>query len=239
MVAPEVARESVEPSDLASIFFDHDGHQVFKWTHYLAAYEEQFHPYRAGMPLPDGTTRPLRMLEIGIAQGGSLQMWRKYFGPEAIIFGVDLDERCAVAAGDYEIRIGSQADPDFLRAVVEEMGGVDIVLDDGSHVAEHQVGSMRTLFPLLSDGGVYAVEDLHTAYWPDYQGGHRQPGTFIDLVKDVIDDMHGWYHDGGDTQGFDARANIPRLTIYDSVAFIAKAKRARPMVTKIGTPTWN
>ncbi len=65
-----------------------------------------------------------------------------------------------------QVRIGSQDDPAFLRSVIDEMGSPDIILDDGSHVSDHQKISFETLWPLLKVGGLYVIEDLHTAYFP-------------------------------------------------------------------------
>ncbi len=229
--------QGADSSDLGRIFFDHDGRLVDKWTHYLPAYDEQFAPYREGFPLADGTTRPVRILEMGISQGGSLQMWRRYFGPEAVIWGIDINpEVLGIDDPDLEVRVGSQADPDFLRGIVEEMGGVDIVLDDGSHVASHQRESLRVLFPLLEDGGLYVVEDLHTSYWYEFEGGYRRSGAFLEVVKDLIDDMHAWYHKKPARSPIDAVGNVPRITIYDSVVFLRKASRTRPMYVRRGEP---
>jgi hypothetical protein len=153
-------------------------------THYFEAYEEHFRPYRNGLPQPDGSRRPVRILEIAVAHSGSLQLWRRYFGRDAGVWGIDVNPACAMIDDtDLEIRIGSQEDRHFLEGVVSEMGGVDIVLDDGSHIAKHQRRSFEVLFPLLSEGGLYAVEDLSTSYSSDYRGGYRRRGTFVEAVK--------------------------------------------------------
>lgn len=126
-------------TELGKAFFEHSGRSIFKWTHYLPAYDEQFGRFLEGFTEPDGSRRPLRMLEIGVLHGGSLQLWREYLGPEAIIFGIDVNPAVlAIDDPDLHVKIGSQDDPAFLRRVVAEMGGVDIVLDDGSHIAKHQ-----------------------------------------------------------------------------------------------------
>ena len=124
-----------------------------------------------------------------------MAVWRKYFGPDALIFGIDIDQRCAVFDGHAgAVRIGSQDDPKFLNSIVKEMGGLDVVIDDGSHKAKHQLASFELLFPLLADGGIYICEDLHASYWPDYRGGYRRKGTFIEFSKQLIDDMHVDFH---------------------------------------------
>ena len=45
----------------------------------------------------------------------------------------------------------------------------------------------------MKDGGLYMIEDMHTSYWPDWEGGYRREGTAIEYVKRMIDDMHAWY----------------------------------------------
>ena len=235
-VTPDEARAAgAGGTEIEAMFFEHQGRQIHKWTHYFEAYEEHFGPYRNGLPQPDGSRRPVRILEIGVADGGSLQLWRRYFGPDAGVWGIDVDPACAMIDDpDVEIRIGSQDDRYFLEGVVSEMGGVDIVLDDGSHIAKHQRRSFEVLFPLLSEGGLYAVEDLHTSYWSGYEGGYRRRGTFIEVVKDVIDDMHFWHHVHPMKRLTDARSGVSQLCLYDSIVFLHKAPIRRPMDVKVG-----
>lgn len=90
---------------------------------------------------------PLRILEIGVWKGGSLQLWRKFFGESAIIYGIDIDETCLQLPDPGGIvRIGSQTDEEVLVKVVQEMGGVAIVIDDGSHRCGDVIESFHTLF---------------------------------------------------------------------------------------------
>ncbi len=197
----------------ADIFFSNDGPTIHKWLHYLPIYDKLFSEYV-------GTN--VRFLEIGVFKGGSLRMWRKLLGTEARIFGVDINPECA-KYGDTEnqVRIGSQDDPDFLKAVVSEMGGVDIVLDDGSHLARHQRDSFEILFPLLSENGLYIIEDLHTAYWPRFDGGWKRPGTGIEFLKDKIDQMHLPYVKRGMNKK-EFMTNIESIQFFDSIAAIRK-----------------
>lgn len=155
-----------------------------------------------------------------------MHMWRTYFGPLATIFGIDINPDCAGYGGRAgQVRIGSQDDPDFLRAVVAEMGGVDVVLDDGSHIASHQRASFDVLFPLLSDGGLYVIEDLHTSYWPDYEGGLKRAGTGLEFLKDKIDQMHEQYFKQGMNQP-GRIAPIGSIQFFDSIAAIEKRSQS-------------
>lgn len=193
---------------------------LLKWQHYLAVYDQYLAPWRG---------RDVGLLEIGVFQGGSLDLWRDHLGAEARIVGVDIDPDCAArVTPPNQVRIGSQDDPVFLREVVADLGRLDLVIDDGSHVGAHQRVSFETLFPLLEPGGLYIIEDLHTAYWYDHEGGVQRPGTGIELVKEIIDDMHGWYHPRADRTG--AKEWIPALHVYDSLVVIEKRRRTIPRV---------
>ena len=185
---------------------------INKWRHYFTIYDRHLAKFR---------NKPARILEIGVFKGGSLLMWRRYFGEEAIIFGIDIDPACAEHDGDGgQVRIGSQDDPQFLRSVVAEMGGIDVVLNDGSHVAHHQLASFSTLFPMLDAHGLYICEDTHTAYWSDWGGGYRRPDTFIEFAKQMIDDLHAQFHDHGGSI-VDAKS-VASVHFYNSVVVIEK-----------------
>lgn len=122
-------------SELLDLFVNNKGAIVHKWHHYIPLYDRYFSSFRG---------RKMRFLEIGVSNGGSLQMWRKYFGDDAIIFGIDTDPKCETLNGlAGQVRIGSQTDHGFLESVLKEMGGVDIVLDDGSHHMEHTSAYIR------------------------------------------------------------------------------------------------
>jgi hypothetical protein len=242
------AQPSAGAGPLERAFFAHAGRAVHKWHHYLPLYDRYFVPFR-----PQGAVakigrylgaraanpRPVRLLEIGVWKGGSLQLWRGYFGPEAVIFGIDIDEGCAAFDGEHgnHVRIGSQADAAFLRGVVEKMGGIDIVIDDGSHVAADQKTTFDTLFPLLEDGGLYVVEDLHTAYWREFGGGYSSGESFVTQLKTLTDDMHHWYHNRGELVA-PAAGHVAGLHIHDSIAFIEKRLVSKPVTCmRGGSPT--
>jgi cephalosporin hydroxylase len=209
-----------QPSgEIARLFSAHRGRPIGKWVHYFGVYEEYLQKYR---------NKPFTMLEIGVSGGGSLELWREYFGQDARIFGIDIDPECAHRVSPpNQVRIGSQDDPKFLETVIAEMGPPDIILDDGSHVARHQITSFNVLFPHLKTGGLYIVEDVHTAYWPEfYDLTFWRTRTFIKFVHRLIDDMHGWYHYR--SKKTDAMQEISAIHVHDSIVVIEKNQRARP-----------
>ena len=137
--------------------------------------------------LRDYLDREISLLEIGVQNGGSLAMWKKYF-PKAHITGIDINPDCArFRENGVNICIGSQSDADFLKTVNDEYGPFDIMIDDGGHTMNQQLTSFNTLFPLLKDGGIYSIEDLHTSYWRKFGFG----GT-VRRIKKLIDDIHYW-----------------------------------------------
>lgn len=206
--------------DLLSIFAEHKGSLVHKWHHYIPLYDKYFSRFRG---------ERVRMLEIGVSKGGSLAMWRKYFGGDAIIYGIDIDPSCAAFNGqDAQVRIGSQDDSRFLEAVVTEMGGIDIVLDDGSHVMRHIKSSLMALFPLLSTGGIYLIEDLHTCYWSQFGGGYNSKENFFYVVGELINDMHHWYHGAGIVRK-EIGSALGAIHIHDSIVALEKEAPIPPV----------
>lgn len=106
------------------------------------------------------------VLEIGINAGSSLRMWKEYF-PNAQIIGLDSNADCLVHDEDRIRCIGAdQNNPESLCCAIGQLPAnapkFDLIVDDGSHVREHQITSLRTLLPFLARGGYYIIEDLGT-----------------------------------------------------------------------------
>jgi hypothetical protein len=206
---------NLEPGSLRKLFDQHTGNYVTKWTNYFPVYERHFAPYVGKSPL---------IFEIGVYKGGSLQLWKKYFGPGARVVGIDIDPSCqALEEEQISVRIGNQADQRFLRSVVEEFGAPDIVIDDGSHTSRDIKRSFNVLFPTMKSSGVYVVEDLHTNYWAEYGGGLYRPSTFIERVKGLIDEIHAG-RTRGDLPATTFTSTLQSISIYESIAVFTKAQ---------------
>ena len=155
--------------------------RIHKWHHYFDIYERYLAPLRG---------EPIRLLEIGVFKGGSLRMWREYFGPRATIMGADIEPSVAEFEREgFRIFVGDQADTAFLEKVRDEIGTVDVIIDDGGHTMLQQVNAFEVLYPAASR--LYLVEDTHTSYWPRFQD--RPAGTFIDYAKQKVDLLHEWH----------------------------------------------
>jgi Methyltransferase domain len=145
------------PTNLLRNFFEArvDGRGIWKWQHYFDIYHRHFAAFRG---------RAVHVLEIGVYSGGSLDMWRDYFGPQAQIYGVDIEPACrAYECDGVRIFIGDQADRNFWRRLRQEGLTLDIVIDDGGHQTQQQIASFEELLPSLRPGGVYLCEDVHGA----------------------------------------------------------------------------
>jgi hypothetical protein len=144
--------------------------------------------------------KPINLLEIGIGGyehttqgGGSLRMWERYFS-KAKIFGLDIYDKSLLEEGRIQITQGSQVDRQLLEGLSEKSGGFDVIIDDGSHQNHHIIESFQILFPLLKTGGIYAIEDTQTSYWPEYGGDSilpDNPNTAMGYFKSFV---HGLNH---------------------------------------------
>jgi hypothetical protein len=223
-------------NELERYFLNNPGRVIHKWKHYFEIYERHFARYRG---------RPVNIVEIGVFKGGSLQMWKHYFGPQARIVGIDIDPACAVFAEEQvEILIGSQEDRQFLQSVKERVPVIDILIDDGGHRMRQQIVTFEELFPHVAADGVFLCEDLHTSYWDGYGGGYRRPDTFIEYSKSFIDYIHAWHArprarkvwqlSAPELSISDFTRTAHSLHFYDSVLVIEKRPMQPPTDSKTG-----
>lgn len=210
-------------------FLTHDGRVAHKWTHYFPIYERHFARYQ---------NRPCVLWEIGVGEGGSLQLWKRFLGPYAQVVGLDIVDKSECQEEQIAVRQGDQCDPVFLASVLEEFGPPDVVIDDGSHVMDHISATFRFLYPRLSPVGVYLVEDLHTAYWPEFGGGLGVPGSFVELTKGMIDELNA-EHSRGSLQPTAFTATTLSIHVYDSVVVFERGRHLRKHAPQMGSVTTN
>jgi 23S rRNA U2552 (ribose-2'-O)-methylase RlmE/FtsJ len=129
-----------------------EGPGIWKFRHYFEIYERHFSKFV-------GTD--VHVAEIGIFSGGSLPMWRKYFGPQSHIYGIDIQEACRAYQGEgVSVFIGDQGDPAFWNDFRRQVRTLDIVIDDGGHQVDQQITTLEAVLPHLRPGGVYMCEDV-------------------------------------------------------------------------------
>ena len=215
---------------LAQHFLRNQGRLIHKWHHYFEIYHRHLQRFRGKSPV---------VLEVGVYHGGSLQMWREYFGPGCSIVGIDVDPRCKRFEDESTtVLVGDQADPVFLADVRRRFPHVDILIDDGGHVMDQQITTFGELYHHLQPNGVYLCEDVHTSYIGSYGGGLRRAGTFIEFCKALVDGLHAWHH-LPPAVALDAFAlGTYSITFYESIVVIERRPIDVPRVSKTGKPSF-
>ena len=207
--------------NIEELFKSHNDREVGKWPHYFPAYERHFSRFR---------NKTCVIFEIGVWKGGSLQIWKKYFGPNAKIIGIDIiAETLDFEEEQIYIRIGNQSDRIFLSKLIDEFGTPDIVIDDGSHISSDICRTFQFLYPLMSENGIYLIEDLHTNYVHSY--GNRRK-SFVEKSKDLIDQLNGQHIHGIRNKIFDRFKSkstnftdtTQSINFYDSLVVFEKSK---------------
>lgn len=149
---PPIAR-STQDQFLLKYFDNHTtGHGIWKFVHYFDIYERHFSRFRG---------KEVNVLEIGVFSGGSLEMWKEYFGPRCTIYGVDIEPSCKTYENEsVRVFIGDQADRTFWHRMKKEVPKIDIVIDDGGHAPNQQIVTLEELLPHVRPAGVYLCEDV-------------------------------------------------------------------------------
>jgi hypothetical protein len=214
-------------NDLESYFLNNPGRMIHKWMHYFEVYERHLSRFRGA---------EVNLVEIGVYQGGSLQMWKHYLGERANIWGVDISPDVKQFEEDrVKIFIGDQADRGFLRALALDVPRIDILIDDGGHTMVQQRTTMEELFPKVDANGVYICEDLHTSYWREFGGGLLDPRSFIEFSKNYIDRLHAWH--SPDLKTFSVSEftrTAQSMHYYDSILVIEKRPMEEPQARRTG-----
>lgn len=211
-------------------FLNNSHKRLHKWVHYFDIYERHLERFRGESPV---------VVEIGVMGGGSLAMWKEYFGPGCRIVGIDINPNCKQHEADgIEIFIGSQDDETLLYNVLSKYPKPDVVIDDGSHVSRHMIKTFDILYGAVSATGVYLAEDTHANYWPKYEGGLRKAGSFTELCKDKVDDLNA-VHTNGELPVTNFTATTDSITFYDSVIVFEKRPqgfRQAPITSGMNNP---
>ena len=212
-----------------------------KLLHYFDIYEKHFSRFKKRCPT---------ILEVGIDKGGSLELWGRYFGWNCNIYGVDSDGECEeISLPNTKILIGNQFDVDFWEDVKGKIPKIDIFIDDGSHVMEHQIVTYESIFDHISDDGIYLCEDTHTSYYNSHNGGYKKDGNFIEYTKNIVDYINAWHwgvpdgsnvnnpiehwvkDNNSDSEHLSLTKRVNSIHYYDSVVVLEFKKNNNP-------PSW-
>ena len=160
--------------------------------------------------------------------------------PNSKIYGLDIDPETQKFSNnnpDIGVKVyeGDQTNTQLLKQIHKEAGGLDVIVDDGGHTMTQINTTFQTLWPLLNDGGVYIIEDLQCCYWPNHEGGLKEPNSSIELIKSLFDNIHACYYKS-ENKIKSARAkhkishepsnyfdkSVSSVHVYDSIAVIYK-----------------
>lgn len=182
------------------------GRGIWKWNHYFDAYHRHFGKFVGSN---------VNVLEIGVYSGGSLEMWRHYFGSGCHVYGVDIEMACKCYEDESTtIIIGDQGDRDFWRDFKGKAPAIDILIDDGGHRTEQQIATFEEMLPHLRPGGVYLCEDV--------RGEHN---GFSGYMQGIVANLNAFRGSGSKVRTTEFQAWIQSVHFYPYMTFIEKADR--------------
>lgn len=171
-------------ASLPELYAAHRGKVSDTWDLYLDVYDRVLAPWRE---------RPIDFLQVGVQNGGSLEIWSRFFPKARTITGCDIDPRCGALAFDdprIAVVVGAVNTMEAARKILDCSPFFDVFIDDGSHVSNDIVMTFRNYFPRVKPGGLFLIEDLHCAYLPGWGGGLREPASAMGFLKLLVDGLH-------------------------------------------------
>ena len=162
------------------LIYENAPYLSIKYDTYFLVYESLLEKY---------VGKDITIVEVGVFNGGSLFMWREFFGPSARIIGVDLNPIAREwEKHGFEIYIGDQGCENFWQDFFHKVGVVDVIIDDGGHTNLQQVITTHNAIPHVRDGGVLIVEDVHTSYFREF--GNPSRYSFINFAFRIVDGIN-------------------------------------------------
>ncbi|WP_259400362.1 hypothetical protein [Roseovarius sp. SCSIO 43702] len=191
-------------TDLADHYGSDKGSAKHRYTEF---YHMLFHPYRQ---------RKIAFLEMGLLIGGpehgmdadretgdlpSIRMWMDYF-PKAQIHGLDVSDFSWFKHDRFTFHRCDMENPAEIAASMQEIdGALDIVLDDASHASHHQQNAFLEIFPRLTSGGLYVIEDLRWQPETYERAGITKTAA---LFRSFLDDRRFSHSDPAVAEAFNA-----------------------------------
>lgn len=194
-------------------------YRSIKHSTYFEIYDELFSRFCG---------KEITFVEIGVLGGGSLFMWRDFFGPKARIIGVDLNPNAKKwEEHGFEIFIGSQSDDVFWEEFKKQIGPIDVILDDGGHTYDQQIITTESLISNINDGGVLVVEDTHTSYM---SGFGPKKYSFVEYTKKMVDAINQRFGGFAENKVDD---RIWSIEIYESIVAFKVNRKASSLPSEI------
>lgn len=165
----------------SQLYFDNTHKVAHKWSAYLSQYDRIFSSKR---------NLPIKLLEIGVQNGGSLEIFSEYFFNAQKIIGIDINPNCRNLKFNnsvISVIVGDVNSNSIKSTLLSSSDGFDFIIDDGSHISGDIIKSFCFYFKNLNEDGIYIVEDLHCSYWKEFNGGLYFPYSSVSFFKKIID----------------------------------------------------
>ncbi len=204
-----LTKKSLEINSNSKLFqlYKNTKYVSLKCNTYFQVYEELLSQY---------VGKEITFVEIGVLHGGSLFMWKEYFGEKAKIIGIDLNPNAKKLEKDgFDIFVGSQSDKNFWKNFFYKVGNIDILLDDGGHENHQQIITMSEAIPNINDGGIIITEDTHTSYLKKF--GNPSKYSFINYSKYLVDVINSRFPSNEIRRNNDFRNKIYSVSFYESM----------------------
>jgi len=104
---------------------------------------------------------PIKMMEIGVYNGGSIKLWKDYFHNESQIYASDINYFSHLD-GTYSI-IGDMYSDEQVSKFSNDY--FDLIIDDGPHSFESFVLVMQKYFSKIKKDGILIIEDVINSAW--------------------------------------------------------------------------
>lgn len=232
-----------EKISLENLYKSKSGKVSTKWSSYFPVYE------KALRKLKDEN---ISLLEIGVQNGGSLEIWAEYFRHAKVLVGCDINPKVMeLKFNDSRINvIGESALNSSAISKIKNISleGYDVIVDDGSHRSSDSIMNFINYFDLLKPGGIFIIEDMHCAYWPEYGGGYFNELSISNFMKKIpdllniehcrddftIDKLFQTFFINGSCPDFIKNNQIYSISTYNSVYVIEKSSSInRPLLGNV------
>jgi len=210
------------------------------WLEYAAHYD--FHLPILISKFPKSKT--IKMLEIGVQSGGSMEVWKSYFSSRSFYYvGMDINKHCKKfedISRNISIEIGNQLSRENLLQICRKYGPFDFIVDDGGHTSKMMRTSLNTLFlsdSCMSKHSLYVIEDMCTMVYTKFS---EKDSDIPSIVSEIFRKMHFYWYNHKDMKTYKAWNNmqssdkdwadlIESISLYDSMMFIHRGYGSGPL----------
>ena len=143
---------------------------------YNLVYEQIFLPYR---------NKEINILEIGLYSGADLLAFDDYFD-NANIYGIDITDKNLIPElkTKFNIYIGDATIDSTINYFGQQY---DIIIEDASHMKEHQIKHFIDYSKFLKQDGIYVIEDISSANYDELTQTFKQLAIEKGLSFEIYD----------------------------------------------------